>query len=117
MPVLSLGIWSEAVRSEVVGSVVARLENNAAWTEMSSRNLDAWMVQTEMICRVCAGMPGLSLDILPDAVRFWLRPFTPSVDDWSEEVQPEAGMFALDLDVWPEGFQSELDCLARGCLV
>ena len=54
-------------------------------------------------------MPGLSLDVLPDAVQSWLELFRPSLE-------PKA-VFALDLDVWRQGFQSELDWLASGSLV
>ena len=61
-----------------------------------------------IICVVPAGMHHLSLDALLDAVRSWLGLFCPSLDDWSEEVQPKA-VFALDLDVWRDRFQSELD--------
>ena len=61
-----------------------------------------------IICLVPAGMPDLSLDVLLDAVRSWLGLFCPSLDDWSEEVQPKA-VFALGLDVWRDRFQSELD--------
>ena len=61
-----------------------------------------------IICLVPAGMHHLSLDALLDAVRSWLGLFCPSLDDWSEEVQPMA-VFALDLDVWRDKFQSELD--------
>ena len=39
---LSLDIWSEAVRSEVVWSVGVCLGNNLAWIGMSSLNLDVW---------------------------------------------------------------------------
>ena len=61
-----------------------------------------------IICLVRGGMPGLSLDVLLDAVQSWLGLFRLRLDDWSEEVEPKA-VFAVDLDVWRDGFQSELD--------
>ena len=61
-----------------------------------------------IICLIRAVMPGLSLDVLPNAVQSRLGLFRPRLDDWSEEVEPKA-VFAVDLDVWRDGFQSELD--------
>ena len=60
-----------------------------------------------IICLIRAVMPGLSLDVLPNAVQS--RLFRPSLE-------PKA-VFALDLDVWRHGFQSELDWLASSSLV
>ena len=50
----------------------------------------------------------MSLDVLPDAVQSWLWLFRPSLEDWSEEMQPKA-VLALDLDAWRDGFQFQLD--------
>ena len=62
-----------------------------------------------IICLIRAVMPGLSLDVLPIAVQSRLGLFRPSLE-------PKA-VFALDLDVWRHGFQSELDWLASSSLV
>ena len=64
----------------------------------------------------CTGMSGLSLDVLSDAVEGMsgLRLFSLSLDHLCEDVQPQAGMFALS---GSDGSQSESACLAGGCMV